>query len=889
MKKKLLICLITLLMIVCSAFTLVGCKDEATLKFKTLQVEGTNVSGVVSNDVTSFSFAKEIAITGDTNFIVSLDEYGILTSYTKTVPLNSGDNVIYIFATIGETTKTFIVNIRRLPLYTVDFDTEGGSVVDSQSIEENSLASRPKPNPTKAGYTFVGWDYDFDTPVTSNLTVKAKWHANTYNVTYDANGGTASKQNDSFVFGKEYSLATAERFGYDFEGWYYQEAKVDDPTWNIAKHVTLVAEWKSNAYTVTYDANGGECEKQTETAYYKEQFSPAIPKKPGYDFMGWYLDGEKYEDSIYNFTHDISLVARWQEATFTVTYDANGGIASKIVDFATYKSSFTLATAEKVGYVFVGWFNGNNIVENGIWDITEDVTLVARWNAIFEISDGVITGLTNYGKTLNSLLIPAKLGGVKITGIGEEAFYNCTTVSSVTITEDCAIDSVGANAFHGTAFYNNQANWENGALYIGKVLYEVNKDTLSDKFIIKEGTTVIADKAFYGCTNLTEIEILETIISIGNSSFEGCSNLSSVTFAKDSQLKTIGEYAFSRSAISEIEIPENVKAIGKNTFSNCTRLSNVTFAEGSRLEIIGEDAFSNTAYYAKLSNWENGVLYINNILHKASQFFTASKYAIKDGTISISNKAFSNCSNLTEVEIPTSVKIIGSEAFASCDKLIDIRYNGTIGEWESVAKNTDWKPQNVEITFLKERVWQSTVSENDIIASGWRKQITGKNQVIDACSLDGGLYGKTEGKFYKAVQGTEDALAVTIKPQGELEIYQQYVGLGYKLRFQFLMTTEDGQWHDTSRPPVVETIDGQTINVGINGLRTWRTVELDFDTVISKYDKLIAWNATDGANGSMANYLLRTYKGLAVTRTEDKSVIIYISAIDIVAPRTPIV
>ncbi|MBQ2793605.1 MAG: InlB B-repeat-containing protein, partial [Clostridia bacterium] len=79
--------------------------------------------------------------------------------------------------------------------YTVTFDTDGGSAVEAQTVEEGATATAPEA-PTKEGYTFAGWyvgeaAYDFGTPVTADVTVKAAWTLNSYTVTFDSDGGSA--------------------------------------------------------------------------------------------------------------------------------------------------------------------------------------------------------------------------------------------------------------------------------------------------------------------------------------------------------------------------------------------------------------------------------------------------------------------------------------------------------------------------------------------------------------------------------------------------------------------------------------------------------------------------------------------------------------------------
>ena len=135
---------------------------------------------------------------------------------------------------------------------------------------------------------------------------------------------------------------------------------------------------------------------------------------------------------------------------------------------------------------------------------------------------------------------------------------------------------------------------------------------------------------------------------------------------------SIGSEAFSGcTSLESIEIPSSVTSIGSDAFRNCTRLTSVTFGENSQLTSIGSDAFYNTGYYNNTSNWENGVLYIGKHLIKAqASLFGA--YTVKEGTVSIGSEAFSGCTSLASIEIPSSVMRIGSGAFEGCTSLESI-------------------------------------------------------------------------------------------------------------------------------------------------------------------------------------------------------------------------
>ncbi|MCQ2387791.1 MAG: InlB B-repeat-containing protein, partial [Clostridia bacterium] len=135
------------------------------ISFKTLDVDDNlNVYGKVPNTQTIFSFINEVKVSGNATFVVSTDIYGIQQIPTKTVPLEIGDNTFYITETVGNNIRLFTVTVRRKPVYTLTFDTNGGTSVEIQQVEEDSIALKPKT--TKLCHNFVSCDYDFDLPVT---------------------------------------------------------------------------------------------------------------------------------------------------------------------------------------------------------------------------------------------------------------------------------------------------------------------------------------------------------------------------------------------------------------------------------------------------------------------------------------------------------------------------------------------------------------------------------------------------------------------------------------------------------------------------------------------------------------------------------------------------
>ena len=156
-------------------------------------------------------------------------------------------------------------------------------------------------------------------------------------------------------------------------------------------------------------------------------------------------------------------------------------------------------------------------------------------------------------KSLTSVTIPNS-----VTSIRSSAFEGCTSLTSVTIPN--SVTSIGYEAFWGTAIYNNKSNWENGVLYINDYLIDASSD-LVGHYSIKQGTRLIGDLAFYGCSSLTSVTIPNSVTHIGHVAFSDCSLLTSVT------------------------IPNSVTKIGNLAFQRCENLKKVIIPNHTELDI----------------------------------------------------------------------------------------------------------------------------------------------------------------------------------------------------------------------------------------------------------------------------------------------------------------
>ena len=212
-------------------------------------------------------------------------------------------------------------------VYTVTFDSYGGTPVPpAQEVEYGLTATKPA-DPTLKGYTFAFWylgedeqnatAYDFNTPVTENITLTAKWEINKYTVTFNSYGGTPVPPAQEVEYGLTATKpADPTLKGYTFAFWYLgedeQNATAYDFNTPVTENITLTAKWEINKFKVTFDTDGGEPipdDQFVEWGLFVEE-PTTEPTKTGYTFDGWYLGDEKYDFSA-AVEQNITLTAKW--------------------------------------------------------------------------------------------------------------------------------------------------------------------------------------------------------------------------------------------------------------------------------------------------------------------------------------------------------------------------------------------------------------------------------------------------------------------------------------------------------------------------------------------------------------------------------------------------
>ena len=305
-----------------------------------------------------------------------------------------------------------------------------------------------------------------------------------------------------------------------------------------------------------------------------------------------------------------------------------------------------------------------------------NLTSVMIPDSVANIGSGAFYGCTG--------LTSAKLGS-GVLSIGEHAFYGCTGLASITVSD--GVTSIGFNVFYNTAYYNNEANWGDGVLYIGNYLIKV-KESISGNYTVRDGTGCIAESAFYKCAELTSVTIPGSVPGIGRDVFSGCTKLASVTIPDG--VTGIGIRAFENcSGLTSVTISDSVKYIETEAFRGCTSLESITMPfvgntqGGTRNTHIG-------FIFGASGSHENGKFVPaslkNVVITKAADIYGyafsgctgLTSVTLPDGVTRIEEFAFSDCSGLVSVTLPDSVKIIKEQAFKGCSSLSSITIPGGI-------------------------------------------------------------------------------------------------------------------------------------------------------------------------------------------------------------------
>lgn len=387
-------------------------------------------------------------------------------------------SVVLAFTSCSLIEKTPIGDlIDKLPFVdsklTVEFDSNGGSEVEATEVEEGEPVKAPA-DPTREGYAFAGWLYNdavwnFDNPVTEDMTLVAKWDKLPDPCTHvdrDDNG-KCDKCDEAFDDGRDlpaptnyniiymdgatklnlspstYNSETTDlvlptpdaKANYEFTGWYSDAAltnKVESIDVSGRGNIVLYAGYTPVVYKINYVLDGGVNSDKNVSEYTVKTIpsSLAAATRGGYKFTGWFLDAELTTPFVRinpNELDDVTVYAGWSVLTYSIKFfDGKTELSFDLTSYQISDTDIALpAVAEKEGVTVIGWrdADGNDypVIPAGTYG---DLVLYATYEykmyyITYELNGGELSedNVTSYihGK-LPALSAPASRDGYLFEG-----------------------------------------------------------------------------------------------------------------------------------------------------------------------------------------------------------------------------------------------------------------------------------------------------------------------------------------------------------------------------------------------------------------------------------------------------------------------------------------
>lgn len=271
--------------------------------------------------------------------------------------------------------------------------------------------------------------------------------------------------------------------------------------------------------------------------------------------------------------------------------------------------------------------------------------------------------ITKYTGTESTVILPSTISSWPVTKIGEDAFQDNTTITSVTIPD--SVTEIGANAFAGCTNLTSVTyggDWRNLTIQSGNPAVEdaVNAQ-LFDFAFTPDNTAVIVTK------------------------YNGiAADVTIPSRYKGKPVTAINNAVFPNSAVTSVTIPDSVTSIPDAAFVNCSELTNISIPNS--VTYIGLSAFSSCTSLKSIT--------LPSSLRSISEalFFGCSQLTtiqIPDSVSSIQAYAFYNCGKLETIRIPVSVTSIGDYAFDGCPSSMTVTYPGSKTQWDAISKGSN--------------------------------------------------------------------------------------------------------------------------------------------------------------------------------------------------------
>ena len=340
----------------------------------------------------------------------------------------------------------------------------------------------------------------------------------------------------------------------------------------------------------------------------------------------------------------------------------------------------------------------------------------------YSLDDDGNATITGYTGNVSALVIPEEIDGHKVIALGDNAFKGKKLLEYVEIAN--TVTYIGSQCFESdkelanVKLSSNIKRMESGAfgnctslteITIPKSLEEAGREygfgmydygpfcgcTNLKTVKLEKGLTQIAGNLFMRCYGLENIDIPDTVTTIGENAFKLCTSLENVkmynsideingrAFAGCTSLKSVslpdsitgmGTEIFSGcTSLSSVKLPNKRVNIMSSTFEGCTSLTEITLPD--TVTTIQDHAFKNCTAL-KTINWSKSITDIQSYAFENCDALT--KLAIPNTVTNIGEGAFYECGGLSAIAVPNSVKTLGSRAFENCDDLAKVSISDSV-------------------------------------------------------------------------------------------------------------------------------------------------------------------------------------------------------------------
>lgn len=354
--------------------------------------------------------------------------------------------------------------------------------------------------------------------------------------------------------------------------------------------------------------------------------------KKGYKFVGWNTrangSGDSYSDeqgirNLSAYGKTVVLYAQWEANSYSIKYDANGGIGTMSESNLQYDVEYELAAC---GFthdtkIFDSWnteadgsgttYRGRSVVKN-LTDIDNDeIVLYAIWSATADYFDIDGTVIKGYNGSRETVIIPDG-----ITEIADNVFNGDTNIKTIIFPD--SLQKIGKYCFASSSI--KEVNIPDNVRSIGEGAfsecysliyvslpeklekiedYLFRKSNHLENIIIPESVTEIGERTFEECIYITEIQVPESVVKIGDSAFAYCSRLSSIKLPSSMPEKNaLGSAFWQCRSLKSVTIPDGVKVLASSMFYGCVKLENVYLPDS--IESIESYAFGDCSSLTEL-------------------------------------------------------------------------------------------------------------------------------------------------------------------------------------------------------------------------------------------------------------------------------------------------